>query len=339
MVVWGDVFTRLYTELVIPTQLSAQNLPALSASAEVTYHIHATRSAEVMIRDSPLFAELARTVHVAFDTIEDHLVSTKNKYALLTACHRRSLAVACERDEALIFLGPDGVFADGCFPRLHELVIEGFRAVMITGLRADKSGFIEDMRIDDDVPSARPIVLPPRRLVRLLTGNLHAVEQALLWREEELSSWPSHLLWRVGETGLLARSFHLHPLLIWPQRWRWRGGELDTIDSSLVTQAIPEVAKIRVVTDSDEIAACELSDEISAPVHRATPNLDCGTKRVAAWMRRSTDALQRSHVQHRFRLHADDLSSAVDDWREVERRSDEVITRIQRDLREVEVEK
>lgn len=330
MVVWGDVFTRFYADVVIPTQLSARNLPALAARADVSYHIHATPEAEAMVRASALHPALERVARVVFHRIEPAATQQRNKYALLTECHRRSLAIARAHDETLIFLGPDGIFADGCFERLHALAEEGLRAVLIPGLRADKSGFAAELRGAGSGQAESSITLPPRELVRLLTKHLHPVEQALCWREEALCSWPSRLLWRVGETGLLARCFHLHPLMLRPLQWTWKGGELDTIDGNLLSQAVPDRKRIHIVTDSDELVACELSDEIAGSAHQATPNQDCGARRVAAWMRRSTDAMQRSFARHNFLLHAEDVNGEQATlWQEAADRSDAVIARVE----------
>ncbi len=330
--VWGETFTRLYVDLTISTNLSPMNLPALAARAEVGYHIHTTRASEGMIRESAIFPLLSSTVDVRFHRIEDDEVRSLQKIELQARCHRRSLELARELDETLVYLGPDGLFADGSFTRMHELVTEGILAIMITGPRAYKSAAIRDVLSELRPESGRSLTIPPRRLVKLLVDNLHPIERAVVWREDELASWPSKLLWPVGESGLLARCYHLHPLMIRPQRWTWKGRDLDTIDGYFANKAISNRDRIRVITDSDEIIACELSADIDAPLHQATPNQSSGARRVAAWMRRSTDSLQRSFVGHRIRLHTDELSADCERaWREVERQSDDVIARIERE--------
>lgn len=333
LVVWGEAYAQLYVDLVLPTNLSPGNLPALSAQASVTYHIHATSTAFAIIRDSPAFSELTSTVEVEFHPIDQQQVDTrKDAYALVTMCHQRSFEIARDRSEILIYLVPDAIFADGCFAQVHEHALAGYRAVMVVGPRALKQDFLADLRLQRPVAGESRITLDPRTLVRLLIDNFHPLERALCWREDELASYPSHLFWPVDRTGLIQRCYHLHPLMVCPQRWIWNAAGRDTLDTNLITQTIADLDKIHVVTDSDEIMVCELSDDSFGPRYDASPNYSSGTKRVAAWMHRETDALLRSYVKHKILIHSEDLTGPDEAlWRSVERASDEVIDRIQRE--------
>ena len=44
--VWGEPFVRKFLDYSIASQLSAGNLPALSADAEITFHIFTDRPSE-----------------------------------------------------------------------------------------------------------------------------------------------------------------------------------------------------------------------------------------------------------------------------------------------------
>ena len=71
------------------------------------------------------------------------------------------------------------------------------------------------------------------------------------------STFPLGMYWPVGAEGLLARSFHLRPLMIDP-----KGSQVlpkGTIDAGLLARACPDPAHVHVVTDSDELVVFELT--------------------------------------------------------------------------------
>ncbi|MCH7868916.1 MAG: hypothetical protein IH881_14560 [Myxococcales bacterium] len=334
-VVWGTEFTRLMADVTLPTNLSDGNLPALSRAADVN-HIHCTRESEVMLRDSAIFPKLADTVAVEFHTIEsEDFFGSRSQHALLTDRHRHAVAIAQRRDEILIILAPDAIWSDGSFLRMHELAHDGARTVMMAVPRATKSSFLTalETKFPEDISSG--VTLDNRTIMRLLLENLHICANNHIWREERLTSWPSQLLWRVGREGLLVRAFHLHPVLIRPTLWD--GAMPGTIDGEYVANAIQETSKIYVVRDSDEIAGVEISATIEGNVHRSTPNTDSGTKRVAAWMRRSTNSLHRQYVRNMIRLHANEIDPACETlWNAAEEASNAVLDRVNHDYARLE---
>ena len=110
-----------------------------------------------------------------------------------------------------------------------------------------------------------------------------------------------------------------------------------TIDGEYVANAIQETSKIYVVRDSDEIAGVEISATIEGNVHRSTPNTDSGTKRVAAWMRRSTNSLHRQYVRNMIRLHANEIDPACETlWNAAEEASNAVLDRVNHDYTRLE---
>lgn len=334
-VVWGEDFTRLMADVTLPTNLSPGNLPALSQVADVTYHIYCTEESEITLRNAAIFPKLIKTVPVEFHRIDSSMVcKVENYYGVLTDSHRRAVRVARERREDLVILSPDAIWSDGSFLRMHELARGGARAVMIAAPRAYKADFLRSLEaaLPDDISSG--IVLGHRELMRLMLDNLHTYTKDLIWYEDRISSWPSQLLWRIGERDLMIRAFHLHPFLIRPMDW---DGEMPSeIDGEYVANAVTDHSLIHVVLDSDEIAVCELTTSLRGTVHLASPNTDSGTKRVAGWMRRNTSSLHRRYVETPIRLHAGEIDDAQEEsWQSTEARSARVLARINRDYEQL----
>lgn len=332
--VWGEAYTRLMAEVTLPTNLSPGNLPALAAAADVTYHIYASAEAQAQLRQAQSYATLVRTVDVELHTIDAaEIAAATTPYEILTGCHKRAIAIAKQRGEALVILSPDAIWSDGSFARMHELALAGYRAVMMAAPRAAKSDFLQGLETHLASMHHGQLTLSSQTLMRLLFRSLHPGTQDLFWREDSLSSWPSQLLWQAGGDGVLVRSFHLHPLLIRPSVWH--SDMPNTIDGEFVEQAVPNHSQIYVVEDSDEIAACELTDANSQQVHRASPNTASGTTRVAAWMRRSTDALHRGFAAKNIRLHATPFHRTLaKDFASAELAAEQVLARIRRNYDE-----
>jgi hypothetical protein len=113
---------------------------------------------------------------------------------------------------------------------------------------------------------------------------------------------PSGVYWRAGADGLIARCFHLHPLLVDPvQRVPLDG----TYDDHYLRDACPDFSRVHVVTDSDELQVFELTAEDRAfrALRRPRPPVW-----QAAMLAARCDELQLRHWRdHPVRLHAGDI--------------------------------
>ncbi len=332
-VVYGEAFTRLMADVTLPTNLSPGNIPTLAERADVTFHIHAPHASQTILRAAPAFSTLEHYARVEFYDIGcERVANAKTPYEVLQHCHRQSIEVARERGEALVVLSPDAIWSDGSFARMQERVEAGARAVMMAAPRSSKAGFLADLPRHAHRGDDASLAVSHRDLMKCMLDNLHPYSENLLWREDRLSNWPSQLYWRGGQHELLVRAFHLHPLVVRPDRWE--AAMPETIDGRFVAAAVRDPSKIHVVQDSDEIAACEMTDRLESRAHLTTPNRESGTRRVAAWMHRETDALHRRYVDRPIRLHGGAFDTEAEArFAKLEADSDRVLARIQRDYR------
>jgi hypothetical protein len=176
--------------------------------------------------------------------------------------------------------------------------------VLAAGLRVTQETFVPQLHSLFPRDERGAVTISSRDLVRLVLGNLHPLMEQLFWRSSTLSDVPSYLLWRVVDEGLLARCFHLHPLMVLPDRSgiALRG----TVDGEYLSRACRDPADYHIVQDSDELMLCSLdSRELSPPEGQRASRY-----RVATWAIGSTSVHHRRLVRYPIRFHVGDRSAA-----------------------------
>ena len=318
--VWGAEFTRLYLSACLPNQMRAGNLPALTTSTLPVYKIY-TRSqdAEVIAAD-PLFNELTvlmPTELIALDHLFDNAAAGNAGNALLTmtAAHRAAVDAANAVDAALMFLPPDQIYSDGAFARCLELGNHGTRAIVLPGLRFVKES-LEPILCRADAQGA--CGGSSRTLLTLGLPHLSPIARAMFADAPNFTDAPSHVYFRVGEEGFVARALHLHLLFMHPRRKvPLRYGNFDT---DYLLDACPAAEDYHIVSDSDEMLAVEFSPAAKQLGQTGSGPLD--TRKLAAFYRHYGNRLLRGFLRTPIYIHTGDLNPR---WSEVARRSGEVI--------------
>ena len=257
-VVWGHVYLELFLGWCIPNQLGEGNIAALPPGSRYRILTRAMHVADIQAH--PAVQALARVIAVdvvavpELDGVDrpDPARRGDARYELMTVCHQQAIGDALRVGAALIFLAPDIIVSAGTFAAVVQRHRAGCRAVVCTGLRLDKERFLQSLDAH-----AGAGALAPRDLVRLALPHLHEHTRAMLLDATAFSTFPVAVYWRVGLDGLLARSFHLHPLMLDPMNALVmpRG----TVDGDYLARACPDRTRIHVVTDSDEFVLFELS--------------------------------------------------------------------------------
>lgn len=315
-VVWGAEYTDLFIEVVIPNQLSNGNLPSFKG-LDASYYIYTTTEDADRIKKTAAFLRLSDLMPVNFIFII--IANTSNKYNKLSECHKLAITAANKEDAAIIFLSPDAVFADGSFAKLLELCSAGKRAVMTAGLRVTKETFLP-LLLKYFSEDNSTLNISSRELIKLAMQHLHPLSQSLFWKSTRFNRYPSHIYWDVPNEGILARAFHVHPLMVAPSR---KGISFSSsIDNDYFYQACPDINDIHVVTDSDEIAVIEMSNLMQWGL---MPHNKSKALRVAVWAKYNANPHHRMVFQHKIRFHQNDITPA---WGTVEQSSDKVVSSI-----------
>jgi hypothetical protein len=295
--------------------LAPGNLPALASMWPVSFQIYTTEHDRETIQQSSVFGKLSQIVRTEFAILGP--ARPEEKYSVMTRLQHEVLRSALDRRAAIVSIMPDTIWADGSLRTVGRAARAGKRAVMQAGIRVLKSEVLAAITACRSVDGV--LALPPRELVRVGLDHMHPYNRAWYWDAPRFSRNPANVYWRINHDGLIARCFHLHPLMLFPQRPVTHF--VSTFDDDLPLLACPNYDSIDVVEDSDQAFHLDLAeDEWCTEV--LTLNRQPSSAYLTKWARRSANLHHRRFVRHRIRIHAAALSEK---WRDVERGSDRVV--------------
>ena len=319
--VWGEAYTRCFLEVSLPSLLATGNIPELHQQPGHLVHIFTTAEDRRHIEGAPVFHRLLQHVDAHFDQIGIALSATDRRHDWMSDCHRKAIQLADERGAAMLFFNPDIVIASGAIKSLIRLLKAGKRAVQVLGVRLAKDEIVPLFKRNYSSENRTVINIAPRQLVSLGMKHLHELALCHIYNEEKGNLLPQQLFWRVGDEGLVARCFHLHPLLVYPTR---QGAEFTTtIDDDYLRAACPDSESEHVVSDSDELCLFELSGR-----ERALTAPTVGEFSIAKWAVQRAKPHHFEHVCRRVILHSG--MNNTTEWTRVQNDSDRAIRDILR---------
>lgn len=311
--VWGTEFIELFLDVTVPNQLTPGNLGALPPGSR--YRLFTRAEDVAVLEESAVIRRAGEMLPVDVVAVRE-LSSAGNRYQQMTACHCKAAVDANAAGAALVFLSPDHFLAEGVLAALVARHAAGARAVVSPALRLDKESFLTALDAGGTVRS-----LAARPLVDLALRHLHPFTKQHFVDASPFGLFPTAVYWR-ADGGLIARSFHQHPLLVDPVRRDVvpKG----TIDGGYVARCCPRIDDIHVVTDSDELVLFELSPggrRIGGASRAGLPLL-----RAAAVTSRC-DAHQMAYWERAARLHSAEIDHT---WEPVEQASAAFASRVVR---------
>jgi hypothetical protein len=316
MVVWGTKYVDMFLELALPCFLSAGNLPALTNRAESKFLILTTPKDRSQIVNSPNFAHLAQLIEPVF--VDSPWIAQNIPYHLKAARgHRVAAEIAAQADGYCVFLCPDCMVSDGSFGFLERMARQGKHAVLTPGLRLVQETVYEELRDAGRIRRDVPLTFTGRELVAFGLRHLHPEVQRYNWENPHFAMHPHMCTWNVpGETGLLIRAFHMHPMLV-----SLRGAtdfpslEESTIDGEFLGHNISDWEQVHVETDSDNLLIFSLTggDERFTPLEQNSPDVE----RIRAMAYSPlVNPLHRAYFTRAIKLHAGELN---DTWANLEK--------------------
>ena len=203
----------------------------------------------------------------------------------MNACHRRGAGDANQANAALVFLAADIFMSEGALASVVRRHATGSRAVVCTNLRLNRETFVASLAALGGIR-----MLPPRDLISVALQHLHPFTRAHFADTSPSVRLPTGVYWPVPNEGLVARSFHLLPLMVDPVRRNVvpKG----TIDGHYLMRCCPRRDQVHVVTDSDEFVMFDLT--AAAVRSSGTRRGTISPGRVAAVASRC-DAFQRAN--------------------------------------------
>lgn len=296
--VWGEEFIDLFTRVVVPNLLSTGNLDALPEGSR--YQIFTAPGDQSLLARATRLLRAVLPVDVVAVDEEGH----EGRYSQMTHYHRRAITDA--RGAALIFASPDSLLSTDALRYVVARHAVGMRAVVVPPVRLTKESVLPALVARGSAAFA------PRELVRFALDHLHPATLAYMADASRFNAFPTGLQWRVGEEGMISRSFHLYPLMLAPVHLALPAR---TIDSNYIEHCVPNMEDIDVVTDSDVLAMFDLTAK-----RRYGGRAKTRTMRI--WRLASVAGRCSPHHllfwRHAIRLHTDVLDAR---WSAVEKES------------------
>ena len=164
------------------------------------------------------------------------------------------------------------------------------------------------------------IAVPPREMSELGLAHLHPISSSHCWDSDFFNTHPSHLYWKIEGEGLLARCFHLHPILVRPaDQVNFR----KTIDDDYIVHACPDPKTIHIVTDSDEICAFSMTPR-DVKIGNERPHHSSAAY-VAWWSYRFTKPEHFVLAEKVVHIHVGQTSPK---WKNAEQESSDVLAEV-----------
>jgi len=319
--VWGEQYVERYVKVSLRTQLSEGNLGAVPPGKGL-YLIYTFRENVRAIVRSAAYRQLKSMMPVSIRSLDDlPRFGEDYPHDLQTAAYIRGIKAGAGRETAFVFLTPDILLGDGAVQTLIQRTESGSRVVLAAGVRMTADGAVECVS-GHRSPGRADAPVPPRALVRGLLDHLHPISHGHIVQPDGTVHIAQHLYWPVGDQGLLARGFHIHPLLVWPRNPD--AGIYKSLDEEYVERACPDPADWYTVTDSDELCILEFSERRHKLEMLAGPPIQ-SEEAIIAFMEGSTNATHRQHVLHHLRFHVRGIDSA--EWSEIGEQSDRLVNR------------
>jgi len=320
--VWGKAYTRSLVDIALPALLAPGNLPGLGDCSHHLCHIITTSADRRTIEDTTVYGLLKNQISVRFHEIDRTPAISDDRHHWQSYCNRVGIKAADECGAAMIFLNPDVVIADGGIKALMALLHRGKRAIQVLGIRLVKESVAPLLINNYSSEQGARLCVSARELIRIAVANLHPLTRLHLYNESELDISPSALYWMAGSEGLLARCFHLHPMLVYP---RIRNAPFtSTIDDDYLRAACPDPEDEYIVADSDEFCACELSS-IQRPAV-SLPRSSVIDEDVALWAASAARSQHFENLARRIILHSGGTEGKA--WAAACAESDQAINRI-----------
>ena len=314
--VWGEEYTRCFVDLCLPTFLSPGNIPSLPLLDRHVFQIHTTLADWALIEASASYRLLKQYMRVEFNRIRvPDPVRNVNRFSVQSDCYRRAIWKADAADQAMIFVTPDMIVADGSLRSLARIADRpGVRTILGTGVRLAKELAVASLWQDRYRSSTGDaITIAPRDLVRTMFATMHRIARSHFLDNERAEVVLANLYWRASAEGLVARCFYLHPFMVYP---RVKDAQFtNSVDSDYVEAACPDPAESHVVTDSDEFFVCEVTpggrnqdgQKLSEPAS------------LVKWMLQWTTPRHRAQIEHVIHIHAGTTEPA--EWQQAEARA------------------
>ncbi len=336
---WGPVYRDYFTDLLLASLLSPNNLPALDPRRGNKFLIATPRSDWDAIQEHPMFRLLRAYAEPEWLGLEvspdDHRMDRKMR--AMSRGHQLVASRAFEDRAVGVFVTPDLILSDGSVAAMKRLLEVGKKVVLAVAIRYQHEPILTELERAGYLKPGQPLAIGSRDLMRIALRYLHSETRRYEFDAPWFEASPVSVYWQVPRgNGMIIHSFSWAPLVV-------DYGALDhhdtktfdhwTLDGDYIYRNFPTPSDVHVVTDSDEITLVSFTKE--SDLHfELRPYLAGRPRWITDWYKaRLIRALKNSSVmdplkRHIFPtpvyLHAGEISP---DWAQTRRQAARIIAR------------
>lgn len=312
--VWGPNHIELFLKICIPSLLAKDNIPKLASLSKVNYLIYTLHDDIPNIKSSEVFKRLKDIINVELIGFSR---DTEIYHHAMTWCHQQGFKRAVIENSYAVFIPPDCIWNNKFLLSLYNIASKGFKIIQMSGLRVAKEHFCDALHHK----YGTNLDLESSEIVDVALRFLHPITESHFFNEKQGRLLPANLFWSVGKNCILARNFHLHPILI-----DAIGLDINfesTIDDDLALVFNSRSTEEYIVTDSDELVTFEISPIQYAMMPACKKGDIFG---VALWAEYNTNIRHRMFIKTPILIHSGTVNPLKLSY--VTKKSDKVVTQI-----------
>jgi hypothetical protein len=238
-VVWGELYVKNFLKYVLPTWLSPGNLPSLFKHMDGEIRIY-TREEDLLLFDQIALGERFKSIAPIVPYKID--IGTRPSVNVThDVYHNCIVADARSRDEAVVYLTPDLLWADGSLGYVGQSLAFNNVMVLVPDYRVVTETIEPEMnkfRTKDG-----SIIIPTKDAQRLLVQHLSPLTACYHAGGKHVPDHGEIIIWPVGNEGLLFYNLSKDSHFFWPARIRYTSQNLPDLDN--------DFSKFDIVQDSN----------------------------------------------------------------------------------------
>lgn len=251
--IWGDKYIDTFIKYIAPTHLDQSNIPNLSQIHKVKYTVYTLKKNINRLLEEEFFIKLQK-----YAVLEIKLLSpirVRDVYGTYSFVHRKELQISAKDNEAVYLLNADILLSNNFFTTTLSIIKKGYKSVNIIIPRTNIEIFKKYYGLNQfDTKKFKP-----KYLIKLWLKNPHKLMYYHFINDiSNTKILPSSFYWMNSKKGAYIRSFHLHPVVVFPKKLKIVKFK-ETIDSGVVYEMMSRKF-VYVEEKYDSFFALELSN-------------------------------------------------------------------------------
>ncbi len=231
MPLWGSEYISNYMATVLPAQLCDTNLPSIARDHQLEYVFYTSKADELRIRNEVIRLGLNTIAEIRFEIMKKSKL--RNPYKAYGYAHQKELKTSSKLNQCVYLLNSDIIVSTNFFLETLNKILQGYKVVNIIcprGLKLPIEKELDEKHRNNDYS----ISIESENLKKLWLYNVHPLmKYHFLPKTNDLQIHPATFMWEAKNKSKYVRSFHLHPVVIFPSEIKVSNFKT-TIDSGVV---------------------------------------------------------------------------------------------------------